>query len=84
MFQDGTGIPLPIGKPTRQGPQDFFEFLLASFGRRNLLGNLVARSFADLNAGHGDLLEKLYRQIRSTRAVTSNAHSAPAASRPSA
>lgn len=73
VFEDGSGVPIDLPPAQRQGARDFFEFLLAAFGRRNVIGNLTARSFADLEAGHGALVARLHREIAATRAVTSRA-----------
>lgn len=69
VFEDGSGVPLELGAKFRQGEREFFEFLLATFGRRSVIGNITAQSFADLEAGYGELLSKLYRQIAAERRV---------------
>lgn len=73
VFEDGSGVPLELGARFRQSERDFFEFLLATFGRRSVMGNITARSFAELEGGYGEMLGKLYRQIASERRVTSHA-----------
>ena len=82
VMQDGSCIPLPARQPMRQDPQDFLDFLLARFGSRQLLGNRVARSFADLDAGHGAVLARLHRQGRASRAITSDIAFGPKVSPP--
>jgi GT2 family glycosyltransferase len=67
--QDGTGVPIEFGNQRRMGTREFFEFLLSHFGRRPVIGNRVARSFADLEAGHGKLLGQIHTQVATTRAV---------------
>jgi GT2 family glycosyltransferase len=73
VLEDGSGVPLEPKVGFRRSELDFFEFLLASFGRRSVLGNITVRSFSDLEAGYGDMLGKLYRQIATERRVTSHA-----------
>lgn len=72
VFEDGTAVPLQPGARFQKDERDFFEFLLAHFGRRMVLGNLTARSFDELERGHGELLLRLYRHIAAQRAVTSH------------
>ncbi|WP_226583443.1 glycosyltransferase family 2 protein [Acuticoccus sediminis] len=70
LFEDGTHMPLTLGSRIQQGVDEFFATLLTSFGRRAVIGNLTARSFADLDAGYGTILGTLYRQIAAQRRVT--------------
>ncbi len=67
VFVDGSGVPLTVGLPVRQTQHEFFDFLLANFGRRNIIGNRTARSFADLNAGYGEILSSLYKDTCGSR-----------------
>lgn len=66
-------LPEPIRKPGA----DFLDFLLVHFGRRGLLGELTTRSFADLDAGHGDLLATIHKGVAATRAIRLNAAFGP-------
>jgi len=70
QFADGASVPITLGPRTRQGEAEFFEFLLAQYGRRQILGNIHARSFAEMGAGYGEVIGKLYRQIAATRRVS--------------
>ncbi len=67
--QDGTGVQVEFADQRRMSSREFFEFLLIHFGRRALLDNRVARSFADLDAGYGEVLSEVHRRVASTRSV---------------
>jgi GT2 family glycosyltransferase len=66
---DGSTLPVQLPRETQRSGPEFFEFLLAHFGRRNVLGHIAARSFHELEAGHGAVLEKLHAGVAATRAV---------------
>lgn len=70
VFEDGSALALEPQKVIRQDVETFFATALSSFGRRSVLGNLTARSFADLSAGYGIILRKLYRQLGAQRRIT--------------
>lgn len=73
VFRDGSALPIQPPAPRHQGDADFLNTLLAQFGQRKVLGNITARSFADLDAGYGDILAKLYGQIAAERRVVNRA-----------
>lgn len=74
VFENESGVPIDVGRRVSQSPGEFFTTLLASFGRRAVMGNLTARSFADLDGGLGAMLGKLHRQIASQWRVATRSH----------
>ncbi len=73
VFRDGSGLPIQPPAPRQQSEADFLLALLGQFGQRKVLGNLTARSFADLDAGYGEVLAKLYDQMAAERRVVNRA-----------
>jgi GT2 family glycosyltransferase len=67
---DGSQYVMQPNSDVRLAPDEFFEHLLAYYGRKGVLGNPVARSFSELDAGFGNLIAGMYAQIASVRKVT--------------
>jgi GT2 family glycosyltransferase len=74
VFENESGVPIEIGRRTMQSAGEFFTTVLTAFGRRSVIGNLTARSFADLDGGLGEILGKLHRQIGVQRRVVTRSH----------
>lgn len=74
VFENESAVPIDLDRRVLQSTGDFFTTVLTSLGRRQVIGNLTARSFADLDGGLGEILGKLHRQIASQRRVVGNAH----------
>lgn len=67
----GRTVTLKIGNLVRLSPREHFESFLAFYGRRQLLGSLVARSFAELDQGLATTIAHMHEAIRASRATTS-------------
>lgn len=67
----GQSIVLGTGNIARLSLREHFETFLGFYGRRPLIGSLVARSFAELGDGLADTIERMHEAIRATRAVAS-------------
>ncbi len=74
VFENESAVPIEVARTFSQSLVDFFATVLATFGRRSVIGNMTARSFADLDGGLGDIIGRLHRQISSQRAVVSRSH----------
>ena len=81
-YHNGTAHPLAPSRLLRLARREFFEHLLAQYGRRSLLGNATARSFAELDGPLGAMVGECHRRIRATRRVTTRAAFGPAGPRP--
>lgn len=77
VFENESGVPIELGRRIHQSSIDFLATVLATFGRRSVIGNMTARSLADLDDGLGEIIGKLHRQISSQRAVVSRSHFGP-------
>ncbi len=67
----GHSVPLDPGSPARLSPREHLETFLGFYGRRQLIGSQVARSFAELDAGLAATVEHLHDAIRATREIAS-------------
>jgi len=67
----GQAIPLGAGNITRLSLREHFEAFLAFYGRRQLIGSVVARCFAELAGGLAGTIERMHEAIRGTYAMTS-------------
>ncbi|MEI6798762.1 MAG: glycosyltransferase family 2 protein [Pseudomonadota bacterium] len=74
VFEDESGVPFDLVRRIPQSSSDFFATVLATFGRRSVMGDLTARSFSDLDGGLGEIIGKLHRQLSAQRAVTNSSH----------
>ncbi len=74
VFENESAIPFTLARKIPQSSIDFFATVLATFGRRAVIGNFTAKSFADLDGGLGDIIGRLHRQISAQRAVVSRSH----------
>lgn len=66
-FASGQSLSLSPGNITRLALREHLETFLAFYGRRQLIGSLVARSFAELDAGLAATIEHVHDAIRATR-----------------
>ncbi len=67
----GQSVALNPGTLSRLSLRDHFEAFLAFYGRRQLIGSLVARSFSELDQGLAGTIERMHEAVRATRGVTS-------------
>lgn len=67
----GQTVALKAGNLVRLSPREHFETFLAFYGRRQVIGSLVARSFAELDQGLAGTIEHMHNAIRATRGTTS-------------
>ncbi|MBV1797734.1 glycosyltransferase family 2 protein [Siccirubricoccus sp. G192] len=73
VYGNGAMNPLEPSRTLRLARREFFEHLLAHYGRRSLLSNVTARSFEEMDGRLGPLVTDLYGRIRATRRVTTRA-----------
>ncbi len=73
MHPDGSAAPFMPANALRLPRREFFEHLLAFYGRRAIIGNVTSRSFAELNQDFGALVTGLYAKIKATRQVSARA-----------
>jgi len=67
----GQTVTLKVANLVRLSPREHFEAFLAFYGRRQLIGSLVARSFAELDQGLAATVEHMHDAIRATRGTAS-------------
>ncbi|MDA8052453.1 MAG: glycosyltransferase [Rhodospirillales bacterium] len=67
----GRAVALGAGNVVRLSLREHFEAFLGFYGRRQLIGSLVARSFSELGLGLAGTIEHMHNAIRTTRAATS-------------
>jgi GT2 family glycosyltransferase len=73
-YRDGSVREFAPNNTLRLSQREFFENTLAHYGRRNLLTNLTARSFSELNGSLGELLTTMYAELKETRRTLSDAN----------
>ena len=67
----GHALPLEVGTIARLSPREHLETFLGFYGRRQLIGSQVARSFAELDGGLAATVGNLHDAIRATRDASS-------------
>lgn len=78
---DGNASPLDVPTETAKPAADFLDFLLSHLAQRRLIGNISARSFTDLDRGHGAMLAQLRERVEATHSVRLEARFGPRAPR---
>jgi GT2 family glycosyltransferase len=67
----GESVPVAPVNPVRLSLREHLDSFLGFYGRRALIGSLVARSFAELDAGLGNMIARMHETVRATRQVSS-------------
>lgn len=70
----GESISVPPANPVRLSVREHLDAFLGFYGRRSLIGSLVARSFAELDAGLGSTIACMHETVRATYQVSSEGH----------
>jgi len=70
----GESISVPPANPVRLPVREHLDAFLGFYGRRSLIGNLVARSFAELDAGLGSMIARMHGAARATYRASSDGH----------
>lgn len=70
-LSSGQTVALKPGTLSRLSIRDHFNSFLAFYGRRQLIGSVVARSFVELDKGLAGTIERMHEAIRTTRGATS-------------
>ena len=81
-YANGAAAPVTPGRVLRFSTQDMFEHFLGFYGKRETLGNITARSFAELDGPLGPLVTEMYGRLRASRRVTLRAEFGAGAARP--
>ena len=70
----GESISVSPANPVRLAVREHLESFLGFYGRRSLIGNRVARAFAELEAGLGETIARMHAVVRATYQASSEGH----------